>query len=92
MKLNHGLYLDWSILLKSKLNFIYKSFCKAKNPHTIKIMKDSSKHTINLYLQYLGRQKILLQTILLLLLTMTTKNLETSMADHKGDNKHEKQI
>ena len=55
-------------------------------------MKDNSKRTINLYLHYLGRQKILLQTILLLLLTKTTKNLETSMADHKGDNKHEKQI
>ena len=31
LKLNHGLHLDWPILLKSKKN--YKSFCKEKDPH-----------------------------------------------------------
>ena len=49
--------LVYSIKIKNKL---YKSFCKANNPYTIKIMKDNSKRTINLYLHYLGRQKNLI--------------------------------
>ena len=53
--------LAYSIKIKNKL---YKSFCKAKDTHKKKIMKDNSKHAIILYLHYLGRQRILLQTIL----------------------------
>ena len=50
-------------------------------------MKDNSKHTVILYLHYTGRQKNLVTNN-----TLVTKKTETSMADHKGDNKHEKQI
>ena len=59
LKLNHGLYLDWSILLKSKINFTKVS--AGKNIHKKgKIMKDNSKYTLILYLHYLGRLKNLI--------------------------------
>ena len=51
-------------------------------------MKDNSKHTVILYLHYLGRVNDLIAKNSL----GTTKKPETSMADHKGDDKHEKQI
>ena len=51
-------------------------------------MKDNSKHTLILYLHYLGRLKNLIRNNTL----VTRKKSETSMPDHKGDNKHEKQI
>ena len=51
-------------------------------------MKDNSKHTVILYLHYSGRLKNLITNNTL----VTTKKPETSMADHKGDNKHKKQI
>ena len=49
-------------------------------------MKDNSKHTVILYLHYLGRLKNLITNNTL----VTTKKPETSMADNKGDNKHKK--
>ena len=59
LKLNHGLHLDWPILLKSKIKFTKVS--ARKKIHTKKkIIKDNSKHTIMLYLHYLGRQKNLI--------------------------------
>ena len=51
-------------------------------------MKDNSKHTVILYLHYLGRLKNLIINNTL----VATKKPKTSMADHKGDNKHKKQI
>ena len=59
LKLNYGLHLDWPILLKSKINFTKVS--ARKKIHTKKkIMKDNSKHTVILYLHYLGRLKNLI--------------------------------
>ena len=50
-------------------------------------MKDNSKHTVILYLHYLGRLKNLITNNTLV---TTKKTPETSMADHKEDNKHKK--
>ena len=59
LKLIHGLHLDWPILLKSKINFTKVS--ARKKIHIKKeIMKDNLKHTVMLYLHYLGRQKNLI--------------------------------
>ena len=55
----HGLHLDWPILLKSKINFA-KVSARKKFQTKKKIMKDNWKHTIILYLHYLGRQKNLI--------------------------------
>ena len=51
-------------------------------------MEDNSKHTIALHLNYLGRQNnLIIKTTLEM-----KKKTETSMEDHKADNKPEKQI
>ena len=51
-------------------------------------MKYNSKHTVILHLHYLGRLKNLITNNTL----VTTNKPKTSMADHKGDNKHKNQI
>ena len=78
--------LAYPIKIKNK---VYKSFCKEKDPHRKENYKRQFKTYHNVistllretkesyYKQYFKRQQ---------------KNPETSMADHKGDNKHEKQI
>ena len=43
LKLNHGLHLDWPILLKSKINFT-KVFPRKKIHAKKEIMKGNSKH------------------------------------------------
>ena len=84
LKLNHGLHLDWAILLKSKINFTKVS--ARKKIHTKnKIMKDNSKLTVILYLHYLRRHKVLITNNTL----ETTKILK--LVGRKGI-KHEKQI
>ena len=77
--------LAYSNNIKNKL---YKSFCKENDPHKKKTIKDNLKHNITLYIHYIERQKNLITNNTL----ETTKKPETSMADHKEDNKHEKQI
>ena len=60
LKLNHGLQpgLGYSIKIIKK-NFT--RVCARKKIHTKKkIMKDNSKHTVILYLHYLGRLKNLI--------------------------------
>ena len=86
LKLNHGLHLDWPALLKSKINFTKVS--ARKKIHT---QKESYERQFKIYRNLtstLGRQENLITDNAL----RQQKKPETSMADHKGDNKHVKQI
>ena len=86
LKLNHGLHVDWPIPLKSKINFTKVS--ARKKIHT---QKESYERRFKIYQNLtstLGRQTNLTTNNTL----RHQKKPETSMADHKGDNKPVKQI
>ena len=78
--------LAYSIKIKIKL---YKRFCKEKDPQKKQNYERQFKTYHNLISTLLGETKNLITNNTLV---TTTKKPETAMADHKGDNKHEKKF
>ena len=66
---------------------LYKCFCKEKDPHKKQNHERQFKTYHNLISALLGETKNLITNNTLV---TTKKPPETTMADHKGDNKHEK--
>ena len=83
LKLNNGLHLDSPILLKSKINFT-------------KVSAREKIHTQKKIQTYLNLTSTLLQktkdSCYKQYFRDNQNKSETSMADHKGDDKYEKQI
>ena len=74
---------------------LYKRFCKEKDPHKKQNHERQFKTYHNLISALLGETKNLITNNTLVTtkkptLVTTKKPPETTMADHKGDNKHEK--
>ena len=76
--------MAYSIKIKNKL---YKSFCKEKDPHKKENYERQFKTYRNLISTLLREAK---ESYYKQYFSDNKKTPETTMADHKGDNKHEK--